>query len=161
MHDVALMGAESWVWLRFGHSAAARCRVRERARGRASPVGEDGGGSGGDGVMFRPAMERPFQRIKSLGREELRAFAAESLSQLLEDEVLGLLENPYCSASLCVAVAQVPRLTAFYSVRARLVAHRATPLAHATKLLHYLYWTGLVRLPVDVTEPAPGRRAIQ
>jgi len=111
--------------------------------------------------MFRPAMERPFQRIKSLGREELRAFAAENLSELLEDEVLGLLENPYCSAALCGAVAQVPRLTAFYSVRARLVAHRATPLAHATKLLHYLYWTDLVRLSVDVTVPAPVRRSIE
>jgi hypothetical protein len=105
-------------------------------------------------------MDRPFQRIKSLGREELRAFASENLSQLLEDEALGLLENPYCSAALCGAVAQVPRLTAFYSVRLRLVAHRATPLAHATKLVHYLYWTDLVRLSVEVTVPAPVRRSI-
>lgn len=106
-------------------------------------------------------MDLPFQRIKALGREELRTFASENLSQLLEDEVLGLLANPYCSAALCGAVAQVPRLTAFYSVRLRLVAHRATPLAHATKLVHYLYWTDLVRLSVDVTVPAPVRRSIE
>src|ERR1700688_137466 len=105
-------------------------------------------------------MERPFQRVKALGREALHAFASENLRQLLEDEALGLLENPYCSPPLCGAVAQVPRLTAFYSVRLRLVAHRATPLAHATKLVHYLYWTDLVRLSVEVTVPAPVRRSI-
>jgi hypothetical protein len=111
--------------------------------------------------MFRFAMERPFQRIKALGRDELRAFAAENLTQLLEDEALGLLENPHCSAALCGAVAQVARLTALYSVRLRLVAHRATPLAHAIKLAHYLYWPDLLRLSIDVTVPAPVRRSIE
>src|SRR5258706_467708 len=105
-------------------------------------------------------MERPTQRIKSLGREELTAFASENLPQLVEDEVLALLDNPHCSSVLCGAVAQVPRLTGFYSVRVRLVAHRATPQAHAVKLVHYLYWTDLVRLSVDVTVPAPVRRSI-
>src|SRR3954452_8726573 len=105
-------------------------------------------------------MERPTQRIKSLGREELHAFADENLPQLLEDEALALLDNPHCSPALCGAVAQIPRLTGFYSVRLRLVAHRATPQAHAVKLVHYLYWNDLVRLSADVTVPSPVRRAI-
>jgi hypothetical protein len=106
-------------------------------------------------------MQPSSQRIKSLGREELNAFAAENLRSLLEDETLALLDNPHCSAVLCGAVAQVPRLTAYYSVRLRLVAHRATPQAHAVKLVHYLHWPDLVRLSVDVTVPAPVRRAIE
>lgn len=105
-------------------------------------------------------MERPTQRIKSLGREELEAFARENLQQLVEDEALALLDNPYCSPALCGAVAQVPRLTGFYSVRLRLVAHRATPQAHAVKLVHYLYWNDLVRLSAEVTVPSTVRRSI-
>ncbi len=105
-------------------------------------------------------MAPSAQHIKSLGREELNAFASENLRSLLEEEALALLENPFCPAALCGAVAQVPRLTAYYSVRLRLIAHRATPLAHAIKLVHYLYWPDLVRLSVDVTVPAPVRRAV-
>ena len=105
-------------------------------------------------------MESAFRRIKGLGREDLQAFVAENLPQLLEDEALAVLENPHCTAAICGAVGQVPRLVAFYSVRVRLVAHRATPQAHATKLVHYLRWTDLVRLSIEVTVPAPVRRAI-
>lgn len=105
-------------------------------------------------------MERSVQTIKALGREELNAFAAENLRTLLEDEVLALLDNPFCSAALCGAVAQVARLTSYYAVRVRLVGHRATPQAHAIKFVHYLHWPDLVRLSVDVTVPAPVRRAM-
>src|SRR5258708_18724079 len=76
-------------------------------------------GSGSEGVpqpVSRCAMEPSSQRIKSLGREELNAFAAENLRSLLEDEALALLDNPHCSAVLCGLVAQGPRLTAWYSV---------------------------------------------
>ena len=58
-------------------------------------------------------------------------------------------------------VAHSLRLTAFYSVRLRLVAHRQTPLAHAIKLVHYLYWTDLAHLSADVKVPAQVRRAIE
>ena len=54
----------------------------------------------------------------------------------------------------------MPRLTGFYSVRLKLVAHRQTPQAHAVKLVHYLYWFDLLRLSIDVQVPAPVRRAI-
>jgi hypothetical protein len=122
----------------------------------------DGNGNGSlrTSLVFRPAMERPYHRIKALGRDELHAFAAENLGHLLEDETLAILANPHCTPLLCGALAQIPRLTAFYSVRLHLVAHRATPQAHATKLVHYLHWADLVRLSVDVTVPAPVRRAI-
>jgi hypothetical protein len=105
-------------------------------------------------------METNFRRIKALGREELQAFVAENLAQLLEDEALAVLENPHCTAAICGAVALVPRLVVFYSVRLRLVAHRATPQVHATKLVHYLRWTDLVRLSVEVTVPSTVRRSI-
>lgn len=101
-----------------------------------------------------------FHAIKALGREELTAFVAENARQFLEEEVLAVLDNAHCTAAICQTIAQTQRLIGFYSVRLRLVAHRATPQAHATKLVHYLYWTDLVRLSVDVTVPAPVRRAI-
>jgi hypothetical protein len=98
--------------------------------------------------------------LKSLPRQELSEFLIENLRVLLEDETLAILENPYLTPQLCSAIAQNVRLTAFYSVRLKLVALRQTPQAHAVKLVHYLYWRDLVRLSVDVTVPATVRRAI-
>ena len=98
--------------------------------------------------------------LKSIGREELAQFVTENVKHLSEDEALAVLDNPYLSTAICQMVAQNQRLTGFYSVRLRLVAHRRTPLAHATKLVHYLYWPDLLRLSTEVTVPAPVRRAI-
>lgn len=99
-------------------------------------------------------------RLKSLPREELADFVKENVRQLLEDEALAILENPYVTPAICQQIAQNQRLTAFYSVRQRLVAHKNTPQAHAVKFVHYLYWSDLVRLSVDMTVSAPVRRAI-
>ena len=79
---------------------------------------------------------------------------------LTENEALAILENRFVTPRLIAKIAQSPRLTAFYSVRLRLVAHRQTPQAHAVKLVHYLYWFDLLRLSIDVQVPAPVRRAI-
>jgi len=98
--------------------------------------------------------------IQLLPRDELAVFVKENLRTLLEDEALAILDNPYVTPPICQAIANTQRLTGFYSVRLRLVAHRQTPQAHATKLVHYLYWTDLVRLSVDVKISAPVRRAI-
>ena len=84
----------------------------------------------------------------------------EDAATLLEDEALAILENPYVTPRICSKIAQTPRLTGFYSVRLRLVAHRQTPQAHAVKLVHYLYWFDLIGLSVNVQVPAPVRRAI-
>jgi len=91
---------------------------------------------------------------------ELSAFVADNVSSLLEEEALAILDNAHCSAAVCGALARSPRLTAFYSVRLRLVQHRATPLTHAVKLVHYLHWPDLLRVSVDVTVPPQVRRAI-
>ncbi|MGZ5494862.1 MAG: hypothetical protein ACXWHG_14755, partial [Thermoanaerobaculia bacterium] len=99
-------------------------------------------------------------RLKSLPRETLSVFLADNFASLTEDETLAVLENPHITPKVCTAIAQSQRLTAYYSVRARLVAHRQTPQAYATKFVHYLYWRDLVRLSVEVTVPAPLRRAI-
>jgi len=101
-----------------------------------------------------------FHRLKSLGRDELSAFVAENLRLLAEDEALAVLENPHCTPAICQAIAQTARVIAYYSVRLKLIGHRATPQAHAVKLVHYIYWTDLVRLSIDVTVPAQVRRAI-
>lgn len=98
--------------------------------------------------------------IKSLSRDELASFVKENVRTFLEDEALAVLANPYVSPAICQAIAQSQRLMGFYSVRLKLVALRQTPLAHATKLVHYLYWADLVRLSVEVQIPAPVRRAI-
>jgi hypothetical protein len=93
-------------------------------------------------------------------RTDLASYVTENLNHLLEDEVLAVLDNPYATAAICLAIAQNQRLAAFYSVRVRLVQHKYTPQAHAVKLVHYLRWTDLLRLSVDVKIPAPVRRAL-
>lgn len=99
-------------------------------------------------------------RIIDLSRDELASFLSDNLAHLNEDEALAVLENPHVTPRVCQAIAQNQRLSAFYSVRAKLVAHRQTPQAQAIKLVHYLYWPDLVRLSVEVTVSAPVRRAI-
>lgn len=105
-------------------------------------------------------MRTTLYDIRSYTRDQLTGFVAENLSSLLEDEALAVLDNIHCSSALCQKFAQDPRLTAYYAVRVRLVAHRATPQAHAVKFVNYLYWRDLVRLSVDVRVPAPVRRSI-
>jgi hypothetical protein len=99
-------------------------------------------------------------RIDSLSRADLDAFLFENLSSLTEDEALAVLENAFITPQMIGKMAQNPRLTGFYSVRQRIVAHPQTPQAHAVKLVHYVYWFDLLRLSIDVQVPAPVRRAI-
>jgi hypothetical protein len=98
--------------------------------------------------------------IRSLDVAELRKFVAEDIASLVEDEALAILDNRYVTPAICQSIAQNPRLTGFYSVRCRLVEHRQTPQGHAVKLVHYLYWTDLVRISVDMKVPTTVRRAI-
>src|SRR6202011_2899713 len=79
---------------------------------------------------------------------------------LTEEETLDVLDNPYCSSAICGKIAQTQRLLGYYAVRLRLVEHRQTPQAHAVKLVHYLHWFDLLRVSVNVSVPAPVRRAI-
>ncbi|MEA2327106.1 MAG: hypothetical protein QOE68_2065 [Thermoanaerobaculia bacterium] len=115
------------------------------------------------------AIERPsdmvssdaIEAIRRFSSTELAAFVAANAASLLEDEALAMLDNAHCTAAICGALARNQRLTAFYSVRLRLVQHRATPLTHAVKLVHYLHWPDLLRLSVDVKVQAQVRRAIE
>jgi hypothetical protein len=105
---------------------------------------------------------QPFLHdVKRLPRLELAAFVNENVKSLGEDEALAVLDNPHCTAAICQSIAQNPRLIGFYYVRLRLVAHRHTPQAHAAKLVHYLFWSDLLRLSIDVQVPAPVRRSIE
>jgi hypothetical protein len=99
--------------------------------------------------------------IKAFSRTALQAFVAENVRYLSEDETLAVLDNAYVTPAICGSISQTQRLVALYSVRLRLAGHRLTPQAHATKLIHYLYWTDLVRLSLDVKVPATVRRAIE
>ena len=108
-------------------------------------------------AVKRTKMER---EIKSLAREALAAFVADNLNHCFEEEVLAILDNRYVTPQICQQIARSQRLTAFYSVRLRLVALRQTPQAHAVKLIHYLYWFDLLHLSVDVKVPPTVRRAI-
>jgi hypothetical protein len=100
------------------------------------------------------------KRISDLSREDLIAFVGEYAAELTEEEALAVLGNRFVTPQVCAKIAQTQRLAAYYSVRLKLVAHRQTPQAHAAKLVHYLYWTDLVRLSVEVTVPPTVRRAI-
>jgi hypothetical protein len=91
---------------------------------------------------------------------ELDRFVQENAASLLEEEALAVLDSRNVTPQILSKIAQTPRLTGFYSVRLRLVAHRQTPQAHAVKLVHYLYWFDLLRLSIDVQVPATVRRAI-
>jgi hypothetical protein len=103
---------------------------------------------------------RTHHDLKSLPREELALFVAEHLKNLLEQEVLAIVANPFVTTQILLQIAQNQRLTGFYTVRAALVTHRATPQAQATKLVHYLHWPDLVRISTNVQVPSPVRRAI-
>jgi hypothetical protein len=109
-----------------------------------------------------PTMVRSLaiDSIRRFTAGEMASFVASNGSCLLEDEALALLDNPLVTRQVCAAIALSQRLTAFHSVRLRLVQSRATPLTHSIKLVHYLSWTDLLRLSVDVTIPAQVRRAI-
>src|ERR1043165_1743460 len=99
-------------------------------------------------------------RVEELSRDALAEFVAENLAHLFEEEALAALANRHVTPQICQQIARSIRLTAVYSVRLRLVAHRQTPQAHAVKLVHYLYWFDLLRLSVDVRVPPTVRRAI-
>jgi hypothetical protein len=98
--------------------------------------------------------------LKSFTRDELSAFVEENVLSLTEGEALDVLASAYATAQVIAKIAQNSRLTGFYSVRLKLVAHRQTPQAQAVKFVHYLYWFDLLRLSIDVKVPAPVRRAI-
>lgn len=102
---------------------------------------------------------RSIQDLRYADRDHLAALLHD-IPTLLEDEVLAILDNVYATPQILAKIAQTARLTAFYSVRLKLVAHRQTPLAHAVKLVHYLYWFDLLHLSLEVKVPAPVRRAI-
>lgn len=106
------------------------------------------------------SVPRAYHAIKRLPREELKQFVAENIKTLGEDEAIAVIENPFVSPALLLAIAQNPRLAGYYAVRVRLVAHRQTPQAQSVKLIHYLHWFDLVRLSIEVMVPAPVRRAI-
>lgn len=101
------------------------------------------------------------RNLKTATAEALADLIASSLSSLLEEEALAIIENRYVTAQILGKLAQNPRLTGFYNVRLALVAHRQTPLAHAVKLVHYLYWFDLLKLSIDVHVPAQVRRAVE
>ena len=102
-----------------------------------------------------------LNEIRSMDAAALRQFVAHDPGSLVEDEALAILDNAYATPAICQSVAQNQRLSSFYSVRCRLVEHRQTPQAHAVKFVHYLYWTDLVRISVDVKVPTAVRRAIE
>jgi hypothetical protein len=101
-----------------------------------------------------------IEAIRRFSSTEISGFMASNGTSLHADEALALLDNAHCTASVCQTLAQNQRLTAFYSVCLRLVQHRATPLAHSVKLVHYLHWRDLVQLSVDVKVSAQVRRAV-
>jgi len=101
-----------------------------------------------------------LNEIRSMDAAGLRQFVTQENSSLVEDEALAILDNPYVTSAICQSVAQNQRLSSFYSVRCRLVEHKQTPQAHALKFVHYLYWTDLVRLSVDVKVSTAVRRSI-
>lgn len=109
--------------------------------------------------MFR-RLVNGARRLNHLARNELADFVSENLLRLTQDEALAIISHSHVTSQILSKIAQNARLTGFYAVRLALVAHRQTPLAHAVKLVHYLYWFDLVDLSTDVHVPAQVRRAV-
>jgi hypothetical protein len=105
-------------------------------------------------------MTAPESPIRKFSPAELTRFVEEHLATVSEEQAIAILENRHCNAAILQIIGLNPRLTSFYSVRLRLVAHRATPQAHSLKFVHYLFWQDLLRLSIDVRIPATVRRAI-
>ena len=104
---------------------------------------------------------RHINDVREYAPRDLAAHVATHAKTLSEDEALAILANPHVTPQIIQTVAQSQRLTAYYSVRLRLVEHRSTPQAHAVKLVHYLHWPDMVRLSVDVRVSPAVRRAIE
>jgi len=109
-------------------------------------------------------MPNPYSRgrdrIRELGTDALRTFVDENLDGLDEGSALSVLENRNCTSAICLRIARNQSLTAYYSVRAALVANRRTPQGWAMRFVPYLYWRELVRFSADVRVSPPVRRAI-
>ncbi len=102
-----------------------------------------------------------IEAIRRFSSSEIASFVDSHGASLLEAEAVALLDNPHCPPSVCETLSRNLRLTAYYSVRLRLVRNRATPLAQSVKLVHYLHWADLLWLSVDVKVPAQVRRAVE
>jgi hypothetical protein len=102
----------------------------------------------------------PGRNSAKRDREELAALIDRGVSALTEDDALSIIDHPFVTSAIIQKIAHDPRLSSFYAVRLKLVAHSKTPQMYAAKLVHYLHWPDLVRLSVDVMVPAPVRRAI-
>jgi hypothetical protein len=98
--------------------------------------------------------------IREMNSGELDAFVAEHGQTLIEEEALAVLANRFCTPATAQRIASEQRLTSYYTVRAALVRSRSTPLAHAQKFVHHLYWRELLKFSTETTIPAPVRRAI-
>lgn len=107
-----------------------------------------------------PFAETSRREIQAMTRSELAAFFSRSPA-LSETEALAVLDNPNCTAAICQGIALTSRLTSYYSIRAKLVSHKATPHTFALKFVHYLYWVDLLRFSTDVRVPGPVRRSIE
>lgn len=98
--------------------------------------------------------------IRAMPREALAEFVDDSARRMGEEQALAVLDNRYCGPAECATIAQTTKLTSFYSVRVRLVAHRATPQAHALKFIHFVFWGDLLRMSTDMKIAPAVRRAI-
>src|SRR6476469_9691712 len=99
------------------------------------------------GIVIRNNTLSPAQKPQKASPEELLAMLDRGVSALTEDDALSILDHPFVTSAIIQKVAQDPRLSSFYAVRLKLVAHRKTPQMYAAKLVHYLHWPDLVRLP--------------
>jgi len=98
--------------------------------------------------------------IREMAQHGLTDFLSTHLHDLQEDEALAVLSNRNCNSALCDQISRSARLTAQAGIRSKLVEHRATPQSQALKLIHYLFWSDLVRISTDMQVSPVVRRAI-
>jgi len=111
-------------------------------------------------MMKARESEQGFRDIQRMDAAALADFVDTNVLRMSEEEALLVLSNRNCTSQICQSIAQNQKLTSYYTVRARLVSHRATPQAQALKFVRHLYWSDLLRYSTNVLIPAAVRRSI-
>jgi hypothetical protein len=107
-----------------------------------------------------PQRDLPALEVRRLNQRELIVYTERFADMLTEEEAGAVLDNPNCTSRICQLIAQNSKVTSYYSIRAKLVVHRATPQGQALKFVRHLYWTDLLRYSIDVRVHPAIRRAI-
>lgn len=97
-----------------------------------------------------PSPDRPQPaEWRDLSAESLREWIAVRLEELPAEDAIRALRHPFCSSELIEAIAEQPRLLAFYEVAREIARHPRAPLVLGQRLVAILFWRDLLEVALD------------